>query len=479
MVSQQGHDMLYQENRVYSEYGAQHESLWEEQEQPLQRPAERSQPFPSSVLASQELSNLRSTPIAIVRPSGTRGNDGLGFETDDDDDSATDVVERDARRLRRKYGDKVVLTAASYQPESTTKDKATSSILKAPYLGSLSKSENFLMSLPPISLSDKDSNVYRYNEDPPAEITSYGSLRESHQRGKFMDGPSSYREPRSGQIRRLDHRGRPPAGAGAGLSQSLQHNSLSIGERIQAAQKRRENEKQKQDETDAAGTSTLSMMLNGSSHNPDSPEEEATTSELEQFIIPPSTIAGVTPYQRSAFGDEDAEEYDKYDPPTMMSTSMTAFEILHTSQEAMGFQRNNHTQRFVQRKQEQYVTSSNSNNSALPSEAEIRGQRFQPLSRSLSDPTPHHLQHSPMLSPTLQQQLNPPTTALPGTGFNSAPVGATPGTTVATAYWPQQSYDMVDPSATLAQHAALSNGTPTPGQIHNPDTDGAFDMDME
>ena len=94
-----------------------------------------------------------------------------------------------------------------------------------------------------------------------------------------------------------------------------------------------------------------------------------------------------------------------------------------------------------------------------------------------------------MLSPTLQQQLHPPTTTLPGTGtgFTSAlVVGATPGTTtVATAYWPQQqSYGMVvvDPSATLAaQHAALSNGTPAiPGQqIHNPDTDGAFDMDME
>lgn len=472
-------DTLYQENRVYSEYGAQHESLWEEHAIPLQLPAEREQqPYTPSGLTSQlDSSSLaapsRSTPIAITRPSSQRASaPSSGFETDDDDDSVIDIVERDAIRLRRKYGDKVVPTAASYQPGMT--DNTPGSMLKAPYLGSLSKSENFLMSLPPISLSD-EKDMYKYNEDPPNEIGSYGSLRESHQRGKFLDGPSSYREPRSGQIRRLDHRGRYPV-PGAGLSISLQdNNSLSIGERIQAAQK------QKKDETsdgEAAGTSTLSMMLNEASKNPDSLQDE-TTSELEQFTLPSSTISGVAAYERSAFGEEDLEAYDKYDPPTMMSTSLTAFEVLHSASKDMAGYEHNHTQRFVQRKQAQYkAAASTFGNSGLPSEAVIREQRFQPLSRSLSDPTPHHLQRSPMLSPSLQQQLHSP-------GGPTALL-CTPGTpgSIATAYWPHHPYAgmVLDPSATMVQqHASLANDTATtPDQLlHNPDTDAAFDMDME
>lgn len=35
---------------------------------------------------------------------------------------------------------------------------------------------------------------------------SYGSLRESHLGGRFLDGPSSYRDSRSGEIRRYDER---------------------------------------------------------------------------------------------------------------------------------------------------------------------------------------------------------------------------------------------------------------------------------
>lgn len=478
--SQDG-DTLYQENLVYVDFGAQHEQSshfqqQQDQEQEIHHPADPQQAYANFGLASHSSSSslgqisatqqqLRSSPIAIVRPPSEKASgEPTGFETDEDDDSEIDVVERDAMRLRRKYGDKVM--AKSYQP-GMAQETSTSSMLMAPYLGSLSKSENFLMSLPPISLSDENTN-YQYGE-PPSEITSYGSLRESHQRGKFLDGPSSYREPRSGQIRRLDRLGRPGA---AGLSKSHQP-SMSIGERIQQAQK------QKKDETgvaaDVAGASTLAMMMDEASKNPQSGADEAV-SEFESFKLGATTV--VAPHELSAFDADEAEVYDKFDPPTMMSTSLTAFEVLHaaSSVKMAGYERN-HTQRFVQQQQgtQRFVqqhqhghisaasASTHNNNittttsSVLPSEAAIREQHFQPLSRSLSDPTPHHLQRSPMLAPTLQQ-----------------PGGA---------YWPHHhAYGLtaMDHSA-AAQHAAAlgNNATTAPDQLDNPDTDEAFDMDME
>ncbi len=447
-------DTIYQENSAYTDYGAQHESLREEKQgkylvEQQQPRANGSTAYSSSSSSGQTSTNQpRSSPIAIMRSLGVQPALAAGFETDDDDDSVVDVVERDAIRLRQKYGDRVV--AVSYQPGMTTEPIISSkSMLKAPYLGSLSKSENFLNFLPPISLSDEDK--YKYEEDTPAEIGSYGSLRESHQRGKFLDGPSSYREPRSGQIRRLDPRLRFPAGAG--LSSSQQH-ALSIGERIQQAQKEKETQKLNVKETsdgDATGTSTLSMMMDEASKNPDSQEEDRL-SELER-IVP---IRGAT-HASSTLGAEDALSYDKFDPPTMMSTSLTAFEILHSTSKSMTEYRT--VQRFSQGRQKQ-DDSLLDTNSRVPSEAKIREQRFHPLSRSLSDPTPRQLQQSPMLSPTVQH-LNSPRgdSSLSGATLNP--------------YWANP-YGMVDQST---QQASLA--TAAPDQIHNPDTDAAFDMDME
>jgi len=464
-------DILSQENRAFSEYGAQHEPLSQQQLE-FHRPANSQEAYDpglgahswSSSAGQTPTRQLRSSPIAIVRPNNEKANEPTGFETDADDDSEVDVVERDAIRLRRKYGDKVV-AASSYQPGMTNEANSSSmfskTMLKAPYLGSLSKAENFLKSLPPISLSDENAN-YHLGE-PPSEITSYGSLRESHQRGKFLDGPSSYREPRSGQIRRLDHRLR------AGPSMSTSHQPpLSIGERIEQAQRQKKEETG--DVVDAGGASRLAMMMDKASKNDSDTQRGEEISELDSFNLAAAAPSAAS-HELSAFDTDEIENYDKFDPPNMMATSLTAFEVLHaSSQLGAGYQRN-HTQRFMQQQQEQSTAAASTRTTApssgLPSEREVREQHFQPLSRSLSDPTPHHLQRSPMIAPTLQQLNSPPvTTALVG--------GGQPGVYWATAYGLGA---MAQPGV---QHAALANTSATADQlIDTPDTDAAFDMDME
>lgn len=471
----QDEDTIYQENQAYNDYGTLHECIWEQHHQQQQYQAEQQQlqqqqqqhtrvngatGYSSASPSGQTpTSQPRSSPIAIVRLPGDIPPDPTSHDSDDDDDSVIDVVERDAIRLRKKYGDKVL--AASYQPgmAMTDEEPATSTttlvsskrMLQAPYLGSLSKSESFLTSLPPISLSEEA--MYQY-EEPPGEIAGYGSLRESHQRGKFLDGPSSYREPRSGQIRRLDHRVRFP-GSGSSMSSSQQH-SLSIGERIRQAQKDKESLKQNvkvttNDSDAAGGTSTLSMMMDEASKNPEPPAVAAAEEGVTVL-----TSVGHHREMMTALGADDDHAYDKFDPPTMMSTSLTAFEILHSTSRSLTDQRS--TQRLAQLRHDQ----DSSGNYRVPAEAQIREQLFQPLARSLSDPTPR----GPLLPPTLQQQ------PLHSQLGNENLLG-TPSTNP---YWANP-YAVVDPSA---QHDPLNSAiTGSADPIHNPDTDAAFDMDME
>ena len=178
----------------------------------------------------------RSSPIAIVRPPGEEWNKEIEDSDIDDDDGDNVIdVEGDARKLRRKYGTKIVQTyhqELSILKSSEIRNHYKASVLNAPYLGSLSKSANQVLSLPPMSLAGDES----FLGEPPESTVSYGSLRDSHERGRFLDGPSSYREPTSGKIRQLDHRlryhGRRP--------------ELNIGERLQ--QSRRLKELRKKEE---------------------------------------------------------------------------------------------------------------------------------------------------------------------------------------------------------------------------------------
>lgn len=440
----------------------------------------------------------RSSPIAIVRPASDKGNDPTGFETDDDDDdddenSVIDVVERDAIKLRKKFGDKVV-SAASYQPNMAMDDDhhhsgvasttiLSKTMLKAPYLGSLGKSE-YLMQLPPISLSDDPyQTTSGGGGDPPAEITSYGSLRESHQRGKFLDGPSSYREPRSGQIRPLDNRTRYQTSAS--VSSSLPQ-PVSIGERIQQAryqQETRLKEQQLQKQVhlqghggvkESVGVSSLSLMMDEASKKTATSRPPDQRSALERptkvgtiDYVPIRDTANVAPPDLSVF-----------DPPTMLSTSLTAFEILRSSKSLTtpNYQQN-HTQRFVE--QQQQHTEAAAVAASTP-KVDLPDKQFKPLSRSLSDPTPHHMQQTPVLAPSLQQ-LNTPRTHSNNNGSGWVPTFALSGMNLNQPA--AAAAASVDASMLPSLYDYASAQTPVMGsQSHvtsNPDTDEAFDMDME
>mmetsp|Transcript_34423 Transcript_34423/g.48890 ORF Transcript_34423/g.48890 Transcript_34423/m.48890 type:complete len:227 (-) Transcript_34423:99-779(-) len=72
-----------------------------------------------------------------------------------------------------------------------------------------------------ITLTERDE----YRPQSVEYTNTYGSLRESHLEGKFMDGPASYRDKTSGEIKFLQHRSaRLKLNDGA---TSYQSNSLS------------------------------------------------------------------------------------------------------------------------------------------------------------------------------------------------------------------------------------------------------------
>lgn len=339
----------------------------------------------------------RSGPIAIKHGLG---NGELRGGTDSDD-SDLDVEVENRRGI----------TASSYQEKLMDSNK----ILQAPYLGSLNNSANFLMSLPPMTLSEYP------DEEPPRELTSYGSLRDSHRTKRFLDGPSSYREPRSGQIQRLDHRLR---------FHSVQDSSNSIADRMQASRKLKEIRQKKEKVNgakDQGAKSSLSAMMNEASK--EGPQQPPTTvgSGLSQQMD-----AGI-----SSFGAQQA-----YESSTMMSTSLTAFEVLKSSfspSESGG--PNHHGQ---------------SQSSLLSGTMASGDDRFQPLSRSLSDPTPQH-QYSVSFrtsqqNPSLLQQ-----------------------------YSQQQSSILVQSPPSLLGESMRSDPDPSPfagSQEENPDMDVAFDMDV-
>lgn len=119
---------------------------------------------------------------------------------------------------------------------------------------------------------------------------SYGSLRESQLAGRFLDGPCSYRDARSGQIKpRVDRFQNQQSS-----SSPMDETTSSLGERIQQAQ-----QQQAQSQEATPTTSTLSNMMN------------STT--VQQGLA-------------QSFADQDQAlclENDKY-----LSTSLTGLELL-------------------------------------------------------------------------------------------------------------------------------------------------------
>ncbi|VEU37709.1 unnamed protein product [Pseudo-nitzschia multistriata] len=316
----------------------------------------------------------RSNPIAIKRNPGD-GNKET-YDSDIDDDDSDIDVEGDAIKLKRKYGEKVVQTYvqdSTMMHSSNNRMRDKTSVLNAPYLGSLSKSSNQVSSLPPMSLAGDDM----YLGEPP-ESTVMGSLRDSHQRRRFMDGPASYRERHSGKICHLDHRlrfhGKQP--------------ELNIGERLQQSLLRKKEESRKLRGTTMGGegeqerkpvASSLTAMMR------DAPQSVNTVSlggaDAKEGYSSSIGHESLVPIRKE--NDHIASTLRK-EPPAwnMLSTSLTAFELLKTSNaETISRSSNNFTD------QSSSVERATESNHQQTAESRYEGG-FQPLARSMSDPSP-------------------------------------------------------------------------------------------
>ena len=235
---------------------------------------------------------VRSSPIAIPR-DGTRADD---YDDDDENDhtkfaligrgrkslsmtsddySSSNVEEdppsRQRHGLEQTSSDESEAThptqqTASHGPLlSTMTHSLPSRLLRAPFLGSLpdhaaltARSGGIqdnppdapallpppamdLVLEPPASLTHHPStnpstSIHNNNNTNSStqKTVSYGSLRDSHLRGKFLDGPSSYRDSRTGTIHRIQqqqHRVRFQGPASFTASSSTT-TARSIGERL-------------------------------------------------------------------------------------------------------------------------------------------------------------------------------------------------------------------------------------------------------
>ncbi|KAG7364921.1 hypothetical protein IV203_038124 [Nitzschia inconspicua] len=405
----------------------------------------------------------RSSPIAITRQpdAAIKPLDYMNSDSDDDDDgdSTMDEVERDAIKLNKKFGGPIVQT---YQAPSTlsitnTRRGTGSSSLNAPYLGSLSRSANQVMNLPPMSLTGTTSFGDAREEPPEAISTVYGSLRDSHQRGRFLDGPSSYREPTSGRIRLLDHRLRYH-GTGS--------NELSIGERMQQSRKLKESrqkEKRGDDERQSSvAKSSLSAMMNEASKHP-AEEETTTMSSLgEEILMPVKPNDDLVPSLR----DYDQEfEQDTKSAPSMLSTSMTAFELLKMSNvssnlNSMSLKPSSLSLRphaaFVNA---EGLPTTIGSPAVIPIDPDDPNRRFQPLARSMSDPTPQLQQMS--LRDARAGVVYPNRRFSPGSP-------------------PQEQPHLQQPFVAVPYGYGSGASILPTGSDHDPDMDGAFgDLEME
>lgn len=196
-------------------------------------------------------------------------------------------------------------------------------------------------------------------DEPPDTVVSYGSLRDSHQRGRFMDGPSSYREPSSGKIRHLDHRLR---------YHGKQAKELNIGERLQQSRKLkelrqmeeskklREGSRKKNDGSDSNDAtdggeeqerkpSSLSAMMEDASKTKGvnasglRAVENARREGYSPSSVGPERLAPIqkdncdTAWTTTQSTHEHVTSMDLMDPSSrnMLSASLTAFELLKTT----------------------------------------------------------------------------------------------------------------------------------------------------
>mmetsp|Transcript_8881 Transcript_8881/g.25600 ORF Transcript_8881/g.25600 Transcript_8881/m.25600 type:complete len:666 (+) Transcript_8881:333-2330(+) len=470
----------------------------------------------AAVAGRRPMRQARSTPIAIVRNRDDDSDEASGdsIHSDSDDDGSSVDVERDALRIRRRYQKKLGAQAASELSASPSASANTNTnlwgqskslntntnngMLRAPYLGSMRQTEDYVAhhDMPPMSLSSdaftqyqgqrqsggemNDDDDHNHNHihhsgqaleavgETGANGAAYGSLRESHQQGRFLDGPASYRDPASGQIRQLQSR--------AQFIHGSLPNTISLRDRIQQSTKLRNIQRKKQAHLNASmptqraeeanddmnnvdddqqqnqqqqqlqkpGISSLSAMMSKAgkpSRKDDAdtePSDYSGDSETEEHRHIHSTIKRVdsNPYDND-FGQKSDSSPGDLDG--MLSTSMTAFEMLrevkanseraasilhrhhHNYQRQAiggGINNNDNVNSSHDNNDDTNSTNKNINMSALlcPSSSMSSSNkpdfsqdtRFKELSRSLSDPTPHLRSYRTIMGNLMQSHRSPP-----------------------------------------------------------------------
>jgi hypothetical protein len=382
---------------------------------------------------------VRSSPIAIVRnPEDQKRH----IDTSDDDDSTTDME-----------FDTLSISARTRSPSSSL---PPSLLLRAPQLGSIqtvneSWIDRYPAMLPPaVQLSEHPLGATPHTHSLTSDrgtAMSYGSLRDSHQRGRFLDGPSSYRDRQTGDIRRVQNRVRFQD---TGKLASSMPTSLSIGERIMMSRQLQVSRiKQKE-----PSTSSLSALL-----------EASDVVELEPDPLPNLQSATVDATVRtSTLYDVDSETRL---PSHMLSTSLTGLEVLRS-----GLRR---PPPPMQAEPGSLLVMVGFMGDQLPRDS----GRNALLGRTLSDPTPRHglLQSIVSASPLSDRNYSMPPPLLSNSSSNTysgadsfAAVSPTndniPYAPVGAPFREQDS--LVESTSEL--HEPLD---------HDPDTDFAFDLEME
>ena len=450
-----------------------------------QQPQYQQHPIPSAPM--RVWPPVRSEPIAIARRTDEDGNP---IPDDSDDESMAD----DAAYARQpEPQDRFSRTNASSSSAQNFTNSLPSRLLRAPVLGSLPTSQGLLSRTrgegggipdttlpPPMSLDHEPAPLSLEEGSRPSDATkrsgfasgqyrstAYGSLRDSHSIGKFMDGPSSYRDGRTGDIHRLQHRVRFPDQSNRPIAASYS-GSMSIGERMMLQTRKNKalaaaNEKQKQKQrglqSDQGGdpsrpeASTLSKLL----------MEEQDRSETQS-----DNISSPTQFHRqgislgpSAFDEED--RLGDLPPSYMLSTSLTGLEILQR-----GISTHNRSESTTSTHPTSLTTTTTTSTTIgesiferdeLPRDAQGNNAL---LARSLSDPNPRWRERAaaastaPRQSPLLPS-LNSRAAASEGIQplFLLPPVNST-----------------TDSTATTTARRAMPQSSPTAFSLENTANDG-------
>jgi hypothetical protein len=358
---------------------------------------------------------MRSTPIAIVRDKSAQSD--RHPDTSDDDDSVD--VEFDAEEIA----------------DRNTSRSLPVRLLRAPFLGSVPSNEDYIsyqnMLPPPMELSEQPAAGGQIYAD---QGTSYGSLRESNVRGRFLDGPSSYRDKGTGDIRSIQHRVR--FRDNSTISSSAPSHSISIGERIMRSRKMQA--KNEVDKPSEERTSSLSAMLESTDGS------GVTDPDMLNHSLGVSAMKAPGNQLPTAFYDDESEDRLS---SNMLSTSLTGLEVLQRGA------------RFGS-VQEGASDDDSDAPTAIPRESTFNGAM---MSRSLSDPVPQF------------SQLNVGTVNDPATGGMASFL-------THSGYPPQsimsQQVNTTAPINYQAGSEQIGAGLEEPLD-ENPDIEGAFDMDME